>query len=144
MKTARLLTTAAFAVLLAAPFAAHAQQTAPMPSPDATAPADPQAAPATPAAPADQQAMPASPTAPAAADAASPVAAVAQDPSAPLGSNTNPIPQNSPTPPGQAAALTPGDPSVVSNGPVPDTKANRAKYGKPLSAAGRATQPAGN
>jgi hypothetical protein len=134
MKTARLLTTAAFAVLLAAPFAAHAQQTAPMPAPDA-------AAPAAPAAPADQQAMPA---APAATDAASPVAAVAQDPSAPLGANTNPIPQNSPTPPGQAAALTPNDASVVSNGPVPDTKANRAKYGKPLSAAGRATQPSGN
>ena len=140
MNTARLLTTAAFAVLLSAPFAAHAQQTAPMPAPDATAPAT-QAAPAMPA---DPQAMPASPTAPAATDAASPVAAVAQDPSAPLGSNTNPIPQNSPTPPGQAAALTPNDPSVVSNGPVPDTKANRAKYGKPLSAAGRATQPAGN
>ena len=82
--------------------------------------------------------------APSATDAASPAAAVAQDPSAPLGSNANPIPQNSPTPPSQAAALTPGDPSVVSNGPVPDTKANRAKYGKPLSAAGRATQPAGN
>ena len=137
MKTARLLTTAAFAVLLSAPFTAHAQQTAPMPAPDAAAPATP----AAPAMPADQQAMPA---APAATDAASPVAAVAQDPSAPLGSNTNPIPQNSPTPPAQAAALTPNDPSVVSNGPVPDTKANRAKYGKPLSAAGRATQPAGN
>ena len=33
---------------------------------------------------------------------------------------------------------------VVSNGPVPDTPANRAKYGKPMSHAGRHTAPAGN
>jgi hypothetical protein len=33
---------------------------------------------------------------------------------------------------------------VVSNGPVPDTRANRAKYGSPLSNAGRMTKPAGN
>jgi hypothetical protein len=33
---------------------------------------------------------------------------------------------------------------VVSNGPVPDTAANRAKYGKPMSNAGRMTKPAGN
>ncbi len=33
---------------------------------------------------------------------------------------------------------------VVSNGPVPDTPANRAKYGRPMSRAGRHTQPAGN
>jgi hypothetical protein len=142
MKTARLLTTAAFVALLSAPLAAQAQTDPAQPA----APAQ-QAAPAAPdtMAPATQPAPDAAaPAAPAAADAASPVAAVAQDPSAPMGSNANPIPQNSPTPPSQAAALTPGDASVVSNGPVPDTKANRAKYGKPLSAAGRATQPAGN
>jgi len=33
---------------------------------------------------------------------------------------------------------------VVSNGPIPDTRANRAKYGAPLSTAGRLTKPAGN
>jgi hypothetical protein len=33
---------------------------------------------------------------------------------------------------------------VISNGPVPDTRANRAKYGAPLSNAGRLTRPAGN
>jgi hypothetical protein len=33
---------------------------------------------------------------------------------------------------------------IVSNGPIPDTKENRAKYGKPLSNAGRMTKPAGN
>lgn len=33
---------------------------------------------------------------------------------------------------------------VVSNGPVPDTPANRAKYGQPLSHAGKISKPAGN
>ena len=33
---------------------------------------------------------------------------------------------------------------VVSNGPVPDTPANRALYGGPRSHAGRKTSPAGN
>lgn len=33
---------------------------------------------------------------------------------------------------------------LVTNGPVPDTRENRAKYGQPLSRAGRATTPAGN
>jgi hypothetical protein len=33
---------------------------------------------------------------------------------------------------------------VVSNGPVPDTAENRAKYGKPDSHAGKRTAPAGN
>lgn len=33
---------------------------------------------------------------------------------------------------------------VVTNGPVPDTKENRAKYGQPMSNAGRHTKAAGN
>lgn len=33
---------------------------------------------------------------------------------------------------------------LVSNGPVPDTPENRAKYGRPLSHAGRMTKAAGN
>jgi len=33
---------------------------------------------------------------------------------------------------------------VVAMAPVPDTPANRAKYGKPMSRAGRHTAPAGN
>ncbi len=38
-----------------------------------------------------------------------------------------------------------GDRNVlVTNGPVPDTEANRARYGQPLSNAGNRTQPAGN
>jgi hypothetical protein len=33
---------------------------------------------------------------------------------------------------------------TVSNGPVADTPANRARYGQPMSNAGRRTTPAGN
>jgi hypothetical protein len=33
---------------------------------------------------------------------------------------------------------------VVTNGPVPDTRENRARYGQPLSRAGKRTAPAGN
>ncbi|MEI9890214.1 MAG: hypothetical protein WDN45_05945 [Caulobacteraceae bacterium] len=33
---------------------------------------------------------------------------------------------------------------VISNGPVPDTRENRAKYGQPLSNAGRMTRARGN
>ena len=33
---------------------------------------------------------------------------------------------------------------TVTNGPVPDTAENRAKYGQPLSHAGKRTTPAGN
>jgi hypothetical protein len=60
------------------------------------------------------------------------------------GVNTSgPIPADQ-LPPGQASALAAGDNQVVTNGPVPDTKANRAKYGHPMSNAGRKTKPAGN
>jgi hypothetical protein len=34
--------------------------------------------------------------------------------------------------------------TLVTNGPVPDTAANRAKYGSPMSNAGKRTAPAGN
>ena len=44
----------------------------------------------------------------------------------------------------RAPAASVGGADVVSNGPVPDTPANRAKYGKPMSNAGRMTKPAGN
>jgi len=33
---------------------------------------------------------------------------------------------------------------VIASQPVPDTKANRATYGQPLSRAGKRTAPAGN
>lgn len=35
-------------------------------------------------------------------------------------------------------------PQASSNQPIPDTSANRARYGAPLSAAGKRTNPAGN
>ncbi len=34
--------------------------------------------------------------------------------------------------------------TTVTNGPVPDTAANRAKYGAPMSHAGKRSKPAGN
>ncbi|MEW6019650.1 MAG: hypothetical protein AB1760_16440, partial [Pseudomonadota bacterium] len=34
--------------------------------------------------------------------------------------------------------------SVTTNGPIPDTEANRARYGGPISRAGEATEPRGN
>ncbi|MDR6625950.1 fasciclin domain-containing protein [Caulobacter segnis] len=46
--------------------------------------------------------------------------------------------------PDAQAKLKAGDPNVVSNGPVADTTANRAKYGAPMSNAGKHTTPKGN
>ena len=113
----RLILAAAASFLTAAlPLAAHAA--------DEPAPAGPTA----------QSVQPAAPKAPDSqtASAASSSTAV------------NPIPQNYPVPADQAAKLLPSDPGVVTNGPVPDTPANRAKDGQPLSNGGRTTQPAGN
>jgi len=41
----------------------------------------------------------------------------------------------------QSASVTT---STVTNGPVPDTAENRAKYGQPMSRAGKRTAPRGN
>ena len=48
--------------------------------------------------------------------------------------------------PVMAPPASPGPVDVVevANAPIPDTAANRKKYGRPLSHAGRATDPAGN
>lgn len=46
--------------------------------------------------------------------------------------------------PEQAATLTPGSANVVTNGPIPDTAENRARYGAPISNGGKRTTPAGN
>jgi hypothetical protein len=51
---------------------------------------------------------------------------------------------NSQVAPDQAQALKTGDNTLVTNGPVPDTPANRAKYGRPMSNAGKRTAPVGN
>lgn len=53
------------------------------------------------------------------------------------------VPVSSQSPEAQAS-LKAGDANVVSNPPVADTVANRAKYGKPDSNAGKRTVPKGN
>ncbi len=114
---------------LAAPMAANAQQTAPS------------------AQPVDQPYLATAATAsqaPSATQAATPASATFRDPTSPIGSTANPIPQSSPTPVDQASGLTAGESTVVSNGPVADTPANRARFGQPMSHAGRATKPVGN
>lgn len=54
------------------------------------------------------------------------------------------IPLPSPTPADGQSGLTADSPSVVSNGPVADTPENRAKYGAPMSNAGKRTAARGN
>lgn len=120
MSLTRLLTAAAVSALLAGPAFA-----APEPAPAPPPPAD------------TEQTMPMN--APSADQAAAPASAYAVDPSAPAV-----ILQDSPTPPDQAWKLKAGDPSVVTNGPVPDTAENRAKYGQPMSNGGRRTRAVGN
>lgn len=91
-------------------------------------------------APADQSAATPAPTAStdmAADPAATPSASTA-------GVNSSGVVPVSSKSPDDQAALKPGDENVVTNGPVPDTKANRAKYGGPTSNGGRHTTPKGN
>ncbi len=112
---------------------------------------------------ANEQTAPAAPAgqaAPATADATTPSAQTATSPTAAADLAADPatstpaapaagvdasgvVPVSSMTPDAQAS-LKAGDPNVVSNGPVPDTKANRAKYGGPMSNGGRHTTPKGN
>ncbi len=78
-----------------------------------------------------------------------PPAAPATQPEAPyagaagVNTSTGPVSADQ-LPAGQASALAAGDNRLVTNGPVPDTRANRAKYGGPMSNAGRHTKPIGN
>jgi len=53
------------------------------------------------------------------------------------------VPVSSQSPEAQAS-LKAGDPNVVSNEPVADTPENRAKYGAPMSSAGKRTTAKGN
>jgi hypothetical protein len=73
-----------------------------------------------------------------------PLPAASPDPAPALGSPDHPIVQSSPTPVADAYHLKAGDPSVVSNPPVPDTPQNRQAYGQPLSRAGKKTDAANN
>ena len=53
-------------------------------------------------------------------------------------------PQPSPTPSSDAYTLKTSDPNLVSNGPVPDTPENRARFGGAMSMSGRHTAADGN
>jgi len=53
------------------------------------------------------------------------------------------VPMSSQSPEVQAT-LKAGDPNVVSNAPIADTPENRAKYGKPMSNAGKRSAAKGN
>jgi hypothetical protein len=75
--------------------------------------------------------------------ATAPDATQAPDASAPPTASTGQAVSTSATTtdPATGATMTT---QTLTNGPVPDTAANRAKYGKPLSNAGRRTAPKGN
>lgn len=75
-----------------------------------------------------------------AASPAMPAATAAPD----AGVNTSVVVPVSSQSPEAQASLKAGDANVVSNPPVADTKANRAKYGAPESNAGKHTVPKGN
>jgi len=101
------------------------------PPADSTAPT-PQAATPAPAAATDMAADP----------AATPMPSATAAPDA--GVNTSGVVATSSQSPDAQATLKAGDANVVSNPPVADTVANRAKYGKPDSNAGKRTAPKGN
>jgi len=71
---------------------------------------------------------------------------------APLSSNSPSAPSATPPPVAPAtdtttrlyAAAGPGGTQVTANAPIPDTPENRAKYGQPLSRAGKRTAAAGD
>ncbi len=110
--------------------------------------ANEQVAPAAPtqAAPSTMDAMPADQAAPAAASdmAADPAASPTATSAPSAGVNTSGVVPVSSQSPEAQASLKAGDANVVSNPPVADTTANRAKYGKPDSNAGKRTTPKGN
>lgn len=93
--------------------------------------------------PADTAASPEAAAADAAApaDAASTSADTAVNPGAAPAAGAATTPVSSPADSTMAKA---GDPGVTTNGPVPDTAENRAKYGKPLSNAGKRSAAKGN
>lgn len=87
---------------------------------------------AAPAPDADNDATAQSAPAPSASDNSVPASAVT--PSANVASSTTTVDAN-------GATVTT---ELVTNGPVPDTPQNRARYGQPLSHAGKLTAPKGN
>ena len=70
---------------------------------------------------------------PATSEQAAPPAAQPEESQAPTGAATN-----------TTASVNAQGVRVIASAPVPDTPENRARYGQPLSRAGRRTKPAGN
>ncbi len=77
---------------------------------------------------------------------AAPSAGLAQDqtPASPGSPQSGANDSMTPSSAEQQRALGAGDNTLVTNGPVPDTAANRAKYGGPMSHTGKKTAPKGN
>ncbi len=78
---------------------------------------------------------------------AAPSVILAQDQPPAASNSTQPgmaDPSMTPSSADQRKALASGDNTLVTNGPVPDTAANRAKYGGPMSRTGKKTAPKGN
>jgi hypothetical protein len=126
-------TLAAGALALAAASAAAAQP-APADQGQPASPPDAMAAPAQPLDSVGAQA-PATPS-PAPSDQAPSASASGLDTSATTG--------QPPMANAGVERITQGNDTLVTNGPVPDTAANRAKYGGPMSKTGKKTKPAGN
>jgi hypothetical protein len=74
------------------------------------------------------------------ADTTPPVPPAATDGAGNPAGNPPTVPDQAQTPASGATTVS----GIVTNGPVPDTPANRAKYGAPMSHAGKKTAPAGN
>ena len=129
----------------AAPAATDAGATMNVAANEQTAPAAPagQTMPADPAPSAEVSAQTTTSSPSAATDlAADPATSAPAAPAAGVNSS-GVVPVSSQSPDAQAT-LKAGDANVVSNPPVADTKANRAKYGAPMSNAGKRTTPKGN
>ncbi|MDB5455321.1 MAG: hypothetical protein JWP92_906 [Caulobacter sp.] len=94
-----------------------------------------------------QSTAPATPPAdamtPAASDQMTPATPPADSMAAPTAATGTAVPTSSMSP-DQQATLKAGDANVVTNGPIADTPENRAKYGAPMSRAGKRTAPKGN
>jgi hypothetical protein len=135
---------AALAVGLAGPMAAHAQQAAPDQNmPDQTSPQ--QAAPQATSMPNSQDPSTAPQSYGNTPDSTvNPATQAGVPAAATVGSSDD----NNAAAPAPASGLTTATDAsgaqVISNGPIPDTRANRAKYGRPLSQAGRMTKAKGN
>jgi hypothetical protein len=87
-----------------------------------------------------QQAAPEPQSAPQASAPQSMAQAADPDQAAPAAGDATSVPDQVQTPDTGATAST----RVMTNGPVPDTRANRARYGGPMSHAGKRSAPSGN